>query len=161
MANSGEAKNIEAAKDLAPQVNSVRRLSKSSLQAATCQKRLQFGRCREFCSSNFSPVLIMLLGSQAYVANKVRCLARAKGRQKYDKRGGLAIEEGLFGQRDWQKGAGTGKLEIPPTLSYPASPSLLWATSPPSTKTSDLRLSSMTKTGMELVETNQKCWTQV
>ena len=44
---------------------------------------------------------------------------------------GGAIEEGLFGQRDWQKGAGTGKLEIPPTLSYPASPSLLWATPPP------------------------------
>ena len=137
MANSGVAKNIEAAKDLAPQVNSVRRLSKSSLQAATCQKRLQFGRCREFCSSNFSPVLIMLLGSQAYVANKVRCLARAKGRQKYEegggrwREGGGAIEEGLFGQRDWQKGAGTGKLEIPPTLSYPASPSLLWATPPP------------------------------
>ena len=136
MANSGVAKNIEAAKDLAPQVNSVRRLSKSSLQAATCQKRLQFGRCREFCSSNFSPVLIMLLGSQAYVANKVRCLARAKGRQKYEEgrgrwREGGAIEEGLFGQRDWQKGAGTGKLEIPPTLSYPASPSLLWATPPP------------------------------
>ena len=35
----------------------------------------------------------MLLGSQAHVANKVRCLAWAKGRQKYD-RGGLAIEGG-------------------------------------------------------------------
>ena len=60
----------------------------------------------------------MLLGSQAHVANKVRCLARAKGRQKYDKRGGgLAIEEGLFRQRDWQEAE---KPEIPPTLSCPA-----------------------------------------
>ena len=59
----------------------------------------------------------MLLSSQAHVANKVRCLARAKGRQKYDKRGGLAIEEGLFRQRDWQEAE---KPEIPPTLSCPA-----------------------------------------
>ena len=54
-----------------------------------------------------------------------------RGLGQVEGRGGGAIEEGLFGQRDWQKGAGTGKLEIPPTLSYPASPSLLWATPPP------------------------------
>ena len=67
----------------------------------------------------------MLLGSQAHVANKVRCLAWAKGRQKYDKRGGgRAIEEGLFGQRDWQE-AVLGNLRfhqhflvlLPPALS--------------------------------------------
>ena len=53
---------------------------------------------RKFCSSNFSPVLIMLLGSQAYVANKVRCLARAKGRQKYEEGGGR-WREGRGGNR--------------------------------------------------------------
>ena len=37
--------------------------------------------------------LIMLLGSRAHVVNKVRCLAWAKGRQKYD---GGRVGRGLF-----------------------------------------------------------------
>ena len=75
--------------DLAPQASSMRMLSKSSLQAATYNGMSTLGTSDKYPSFDFSPPdpLIMLLGSQAHVANKVRCLARAKGRQKYNKGG--------------------------------------------------------------------------
>ena len=92
--------------DLAPQASSMRMLSKSSLQAATYNGMSTLGTSDKYPSFDFSPPdpLIMLLASQAHVANKVRCLARAKGRQKYDKGGRGAGNRGGAIPTTWLAG---------------------------------------------------------